>query len=205
MVIEVLNSSGARVSEVELSAGISEGRVNTALFYETVKMQLANRRTGTACTKTRAEVSGGGAKPWKQKGTGRARSGSNRSPVWRHGGTVFGPRPRDYSYNMPKKAVLGALRSALKLKVQEGKFKVFDSVEVAEPRTKAALEFIGKAGLNHALIVVEGTEANLKLGARNLKDYKVLDVAGLNVYDILRYDDLAITTGALEKVEARLK
>lgn len=202
MVIDVLDKNGAKVSTLDLKSEIYEGTVNEPLFYEVVKMQLANRRSGTACTKTRSEVSGGGAKPWRQKGTGRARSGSNRSPVWRHGGTVFGPKPRDYSYNMPKKAVKGALKSALRLKVREGRLKVFEDLELGEPKTKVALGVLTKNNLTSALIVIDGECKNFRLGARNLRGFKVLDACAINVYDILRYDDLVITKSALEKVEA---
>ncbi|MFQ5466432.1 MAG: 50S ribosomal protein L4 [Thermodesulfobacteriota bacterium] len=201
MVIDVLDKNGSKVAEHELKGDIYEGRVNEPLFYEVVKMQLANRRSGTASTKTRAEVRGGGAKPWRQKGSGRARAGTATSPVWRHGGTVFGPKPRDYSYRMPKKAVRGALKSALRLKVKENRLKVFDSLELDEPRTKAAIKVLEKSGLTSALIVVDGPNPNLTLGVRNLRGFKVLDAGAINVYDILRHDDLVITKSALEKVE----
>ncbi len=165
-------------------------------------MQLANRRAGTASTKTRAFVSGGGVKPWKQKGTGRARSGSIRSPLWRHGGTVFGPKPRDYSYNVPKRVVKDALKSALRLKLRDGMLKIFDSIELKEPKSKLALEMLKKSDLSNALIVIDGENRNLDLAVRNLKDYKVINARGINVYDLLNYDNLVITKSALEKVEA---
>ncbi|OGQ51162.1 MAG: 50S ribosomal protein L4 [Deltaproteobacteria bacterium RIFCSPLOWO2_02_FULL_53_8] len=199
MNLDILNTDGKKVSELALNASV-DGAPNSALFYEVVKMQLANRRSGTACTKTKGMVSGGGIKPWKQKGTGRARSGSNRSPVWRHGGTVFGPRPRDYSYNVPKKAVHEALLSALKLRLQEGKVKVYSAIELKEPKTKAAVAFLKTVGIDNGLIVIEGKNSNLELAARNLKDFKVLKAAGINVYDILNYDNLLITKAALEKI-----
>src|SRR3990170_2753896 len=202
MNVEVLDSNGIKVSEIALSEEIFGGEVKEHLFYEVVKMQLANRRSGTASTKTKGEVSGGGIKPWKQKGTGRARSGSIRSPLWRHGGTVFGPHPRDYSYKLPKKVMKDALRNALALRLQEGKLKVIDAIELSEPRTKAALELLKRSNLDNALIVIEGDNKNLELAVRNLKDFQVQKVVGLNVYDILNYDNLVITKGALEKVEA---
>ncbi len=204
MNLDVLDSSGKKVSTVELKDEVFAGEVNEALFYEVVKMQLACRRRGTASTKTRGEVSGSGAKPWRQKGTGRARVGSKRTPVWRHGGTVFGPKPRDYSYNVPKKVVKGALRDALRLRVKEGRLKVFDSLEIDEPKSRKALELLKGSGLEEALIVVDGDTPNLRLAVRNLKDFKLIDVSGINTYDILRYSDLALTKGALEKLEARL-
>lgn len=199
MNVDILNTNGNKISELALNASV-DGAPNNALFYEVVKMQLANRRRGTACTKTKGLVSGGGIKPWKQKGTGRARSGSNRSPVWRHGGTVFGPRPRDYSYQMPKKAVHEALISALSLRLQEGKVRVYDAIELAEPRTKAVVAFLKTVGIDNGLIVIDGRNPNLELATRNLKGFKVLKAVGINVYDILNYDNLLITKAALEKI-----
>lgn len=199
MNVDILNTAGKKVSEIALNASL-DGAPNNALFYEVVKMQLANRRSGTACTKTKGLVSGGGIKPWKQKGTGRARSGSNRSPVWRHGGTVFGPRPRDYSYQMPKKSVREALISAISLRLQEGKVRVYDAIELKEPKTKNVVAFLKTVGIDNGLIVIEGNNSNLELAARNLKDFKVLKAVGINVYDILNYDNLLITKAALEKI-----
>ena len=205
MNVEVLNTNGSKVSEMVLSDVIFAGDVKEHLFYEVVKMQRANKRAGTASTKTKGEVSGGGAKPWKQKGTGRARSGSNRNPLWRHGGTVFGPHPRDYSYKVPKKVMKEAIKSALRLKVKEGRFTVLDSIELAEPRTKAAIEVLKKHNLDNALIIIDGANRNLELAVRNLKDFQVQKAGGLNVYDILSYDNLVITRAALEKVEAMVQ
>ncbi len=202
MIVGVLDKNGNMVSQLELNENIYSGEVKEHLFYEVVKMQLANRRAGTASTKTRAFVSGGGVKPWKQKGTGRARSGSIRSPLWRHGGTVFGPKPRDYSYNVPKRVVKDALKSALRLKLRDGMLKIFDSIELKEPKSKLALEMLKKSDLSNALIVIDGENRNLDLAVRNLKDYKVINARGINVYDLLNYDNLVITKSALEKVEA---
>lgn len=202
MTADVLNKDGVKVSQVDLNDAIYGAEVKEHLFYEVVKMQMANRRAGTASTKTKGEVRGGGAKPWKQKGTGRARSGSIRSPLWRHGGTVFGPHPRDYSYRVPKKVVKAALKSALSLKLKDGRLKVIDSFELAEPKSRLALEVLKKSNLDNALIVISGENRNLTLAVRNLKDFKVLNAAGLNVYDLLDYDNILITRGALEKVEA---
>ncbi len=202
MMIEVLSKNGSKVSDIDLNEELYGGEVKEHLFYEVVKMQLANRRAGNASTKTKGEVSGGGIKPWKQKGTGRARSGSTRSPVWRHGGTVFGPHPRDYSYKLPKKVMKEALKSALRLRVRDGRLKVYESLELAEPKSKLALEVLKAAKLDNALIVIDGRDRNLELAVRNLKDYKLISAGGINVYDILDYDNLVITRSALEKVEA---
>ncbi|MBI5598508.1 MAG: 50S ribosomal protein L4 [Deltaproteobacteria bacterium] len=204
MTIDVLNKDGKKVSEIDLKEGLFDGRVNTALFYDIVKMQMASRRKGSASTKTRGEVSGAGRKLWRQKGTGRARVGSIRSPLWRHGGTVFGPRPRDYSYTMPKSAVTNGLKSALRHKINEGKLRVFDSFGISEPKTALVADAMKKAGLSNALIVIDGEDKNLRLAARNLKDFKLLSAGALNVYDILRYDELVMTKAAFEAAVSRL-
>ncbi|MBI3752460.1 MAG: 50S ribosomal protein L4 [Deltaproteobacteria bacterium] len=202
--VNVLNIENKKVATVELKDEIFARPINSHLLYETVKMQLANRRTGTASTKTRADVSGGGVKPWKQKGTGRARAGSNRSPLWRHGGTVFGPHQRDYSYKVPKKVREGALMSALALKAKEGKLKVLDNITLNEPKTKNVLEILKKIGSVSGLITIDGSNQNLELAVRNLKDFKLLKVGALNVFDLLHYDDLIIIKPAIEQLERNL-
>jgi large subunit ribosomal protein L4 len=209
MELDVLNTDGSKVSQVEVNEEVFDGSVKETLFQEVVKMQLASRRSGTASTKTRSEVRGGGAKPWRQKGTGRARAGTRSSPIWRHGGTVFGPKPRDYSYRVPKKVVRAALKSAIQYKLNEGKLKIFETIELEEPKTSLAVEVFGKAGLENALLVIDGENdgknRNLELATRNLKDYKVLEVAGINVYDVLRYNELVMTRGAFEKIESMVR
>jgi large subunit ribosomal protein L4 len=167
-------------------------------------MQLAKRRSGTAATKTRGFISGGGRKPWRQKGTGRARAGSTRSPIWRHGGTIFGPLPRDYSYKMPKKAWRRALSLAIADRATNGKFVVVEALDLAEVKTKQAKAALTALGVNHALIVVGEGDANFARAARNLADHKVLALAGLNVYDVLNYDELVMTTKTVQAIEARL-
>lgn len=212
MKIDVLNRDGKKVSLLDLDEKVFDGSVREGLFHEVVKMQLASRRSGTASTKTRSEVRGGGAKPWKQKGSGRARAGTRSSPIWRHGGVVFGPKPRDYSYKVPKKVMRAALKSAVQFKINEGKITIFDALDLEEPKTKFAREVFKKAGLENALLVIDRKGAedaaktrNLELAARNLKDFKVIDIAGINVYDVLRYRELAITRGAFEKVESMVR
>ncbi|MDP2681821.1 MAG: 50S ribosomal protein L4 [Deltaproteobacteria bacterium] len=202
--VDILNIENKKVGTADLSDSIFASRIKEDLFYETVKMQMANRRSGTASTKTRANVSGGGAKPWKQKGTGRARAGSNRSPLWRHGGIVFGPHPRDYSYKVPKKVSKAALMSCLALKVKDGKLKVLDNIPLNEPKTKNILEILKKIHSTGGLIVIDGSNQNLELSVRNLKDFKLLKVNGLNVFDLLHYDDLIITKTAVEQLEKQL-
>ena len=203
MKLDVIDINGKKSSSVELGEAFS-GRVNKDLFYEVVKMQQANRRAGTASTKTRSEVSGGGAKPWNQKGSGRARAGTTRSPLWRHGGTCFGPKPRDYSYSMPKKAVKGALRSAVTLRANDGKLKVFEAIDLAEPRCKGLLEILKKNEIGSALIVGDDTNRNLALASRNLKGVKFIEAVALNVYDVLRYEELVMTKAALTTVQSKV-
>jgi large subunit ribosomal protein L4 len=192
------------VGELEISGRVFACEGNPGLFHEAVRMQLANRRAGTAATKTRGFISGGGRKPWRQKGTGRARAGSTRSPLWRHGGTTFGPQPRDYSYSMPKKAWRKALCMALSDRARDGKLMVVNSLELAAPKTRLAKAMLEGLGLKHALIVLgEGDEGFFR-AARNLAAYKVLALGGLNVFDILNYDELLMTEKSARAIEARL-
>ncbi len=201
--IDILNIGNKKVGAIELNDAFT-AHVNEDLFYETVKMHLANRRAGTASTKTRAYVSGGGVKPWKQKGTGRARSGSIRSPLWRHGGTVFGPHPRDYSYRVPKKVVRGALLSCLALKIKEGRLKVLDTIDLDKPKTTGIAKILKTINSTKGLIVIDGPKMDIEMAARNLKDFKVVNVGGLNVFDLLYYDDLIITKNGIEHLERNL-
>lgn len=174
------------------------------LLHQTVIMQLNNRRSGTASTKTRGLVRGSGRKPWRQKGTGRARVGSIRSPLWTGGGTTFGPQPRDYSYRLPKKARREALLSALSLRRQDEKVIVIDKLELAEIKTKLMLEVLKDLGVESALIVIHESDEKIERSARNLGTVKVLRADGLNVYDILRYEHLVLTEQALGVIEERL-
>ncbi|MFQ5442106.1 MAG: 50S ribosomal protein L4 [Thermodesulfobacteriota bacterium] len=204
MDIDVLDKLGKKVSSRTLTESVFEGEVKEHLFYEVVKMQLAGRRRGTACTKTRGEVRGGGSKPWKQKGSGRARAGTIRSPLWRHGGTVFGPKPRDYSYSVPARVRKEALKAALRLKVRDERLRVLDSMDIDEPKTKKAMEVFNGLGLKSALIVIDEKNRNLELGVRNLKGFKAIKLNGLNIFDILNYENLVMTGAVLEKIEASL-
>ncbi len=174
------------------------------LLHQVVLMQLNNRRSGTSATKTRGLVRGSGRKPWRQKGTGRARVGSIRSPIWTGGGTTFGPQPRDYSYRLPKKARREALMTALSLRVKEGNFIVVDKLELEEIKTKVLNKVLQDLGVKKALIVIPEADPKVELSARNLAAVKVLRAEGLNVYDILRYQHLIITEGALKVIEKRL-
>src|SRR4249920_2355897 len=193
-----------RVIEPNFNAAIFEAKKRPHLLHQAVVMQLANRRAGSAATKSKGLVRGGGKKPWKQKGTGRARSGSIRSPIWVGGGTTFGPQPRDYSYRMPRTARREALLSALSLKSRDGKIVVVDKFQLDEPKTKLMVKALAELKVESALIVIAQPDTKIERSARNLPKVKVLRVEGLNVYDLLRYDHLVLTEGALKILEERL-
>lgn len=204
--IPVFSLGKETVGEVELPAHIAQQPPREHLLYEVVKMQLANRRSGNASTKTRGEVRGGGKKPWRQKGTGRARAGSSRSPLWVGGATIFGPRPRSYQYKMPKSARKTALCAALAVKQRQGELTVVQDFSLPEPKTKRIVEILDRLGLgNSVLVVVEQENANVEKSARNLPLVKVLRSDGLNVYDLLRYRQVLFTQQALTKISERLK
>lgn len=203
--LSVIDSSKREVGKVQLNPAVFDVEVKEHLFHQVVVQQLANRRSGTAATKTRSMVSGGGSKPWRQKGTGRARASSIRSPLWRGGGITFGPQPRDYSYSIPKKVKRSALCSALTHKVRENRLVVVDQIPLQEPKTKKAVEFLKGIGVTgKALLIVDEAQPNLRLSVRNLQTVNLLPVAGLNVYDILNHDVLVCTASALKKIEERL-
>ncbi|MBF6569789.1 MAG: 50S ribosomal protein L4 [Candidatus Binataceae bacterium] len=201
--LPLFSAAHEQVGELEMSPRVFACEGNPSLFHEAVRMQLANRRSGTAATKTRGFIAGGGRKPWRQKGTGRARAGSTRSPIWRHGGTTFGPQPRDYSYSMPKKAWRKALCMAISERAKNGKLTVVNSLALDQPRTKLAKTMLEGLGLRHALVVVSEGEESFYRAARNLAAYKVLPIAGLNVYDILNYDELLMSDKSARAIEAR--
>ena len=174
------------------------------LLHQTVVMQLNNRRAGTAATKSKGFVRGGGKKPWRQKGTGRARAGSIRSPLWVGGGTIFGPQPKDYSFRMPRKARKEALLSALSLKHRDGKIIVVDKLELEEAKTKLMVKALAELKVTSALIVISQPDEKVERSSRNIPVLKVLRVEGLNVYDLLRYEHLILTEGALKLLGERL-
>ncbi|OGP52800.1 MAG: 50S ribosomal protein L4 [Deltaproteobacteria bacterium RBG_13_52_11] len=202
---DLYNLEKKKVGKLELQDHIFAAPVKPHLFYEVTKWQLAKRRRGTAATKERSAVSGGGHKPWRQKGTGRARAGTSRSPLWRGGGTIFGPHPRDYGYPLPKKVRMAALRSALSLRYQEGKFLLLEDFPSSEVKTRSFVKAMEVLGINNALIVTDGENLNLERSARNVPWVKVLRHNGLNVFDILKYEHLIILKPAIEKIEERLK
>jgi large subunit ribosomal protein L4 len=203
--VDVFNIAGEKVKELALDDSVFGCEVRSYLLHDVVLWQLANRRAASANTKTRAQVSGGGAKPWKQKGTGRARSGSNTSPVWRHGGVTFGPNNRNYKINLPKKVRKQALCSALSMKTSENLLKVVDAMSLEEPRTKQFVKVLGALGMAETLVVVGNMNTNVALASRNHPKSKVLDVRGLNVYDLLKYKGLVMDLEAIEFIEERLK
>ena len=200
----VVNRSNQSVGNVTLPA-VFETRVNDAVVFDQVLSQLASRRAGTHATKTRAFVSGGGKKPFKQKGTGRARAGSTRSPIWRGGATIFGPQPRSYEYRLPASSRRNALASALAQKARDGELKVLDRIELAQPKTREMLALLDGIGVaDSTLVVIAERDRNVELAARNLPRVLVLPVEGINVYDILRHRNLVVAQDALAAIEARL-
>jgi large subunit ribosomal protein L4 len=192
------------VIQPELKEEIFGKKARPHLLHQMVVMQLNNRRAGTAATKSKGLVRGGGKKPWRQKGTGRARAGSIRSPLWVGGGTIFGPQPRDYSFRMPRKARKEALLSALSLKNRDGKIIVIDRLELEEAKTKLMVKALAELKVTSALIVISRPDATIERSSRNIPAVKVLRVEGLNVYDLVRYEHLILTEGALKLLEERL-
>ena len=200
--VALYDVSGAQIGELELNDNIFGIEPNQAVLYDFVKMQLSNKRVGTASSKTRAEVRGGGKKPWRQKGTGRARVGSTRNPIWKGGGIAFGPKPRDYSYKLPKKVRRLAMKSALSSKVLNNEIIVVDELVFDEPKTKSMIQTLD--ALNAAyktLLVTSDADENVVKSARNIPGVKHLRADLINVYDLLNYDTLLITKDAVAKVE----
>jgi large subunit ribosomal protein L4 len=203
-VTEVFNTDNKKVGEVELNDALFGLEVKQHILHDVVKMQLANRRAGTASTKTRSEVRGGGAKPWRQKGTGRARAGTRNSPIWRGGGTTFGPKPRDYSYKLPKKVRKLGLRMALSTRFSESNMVVLDAFDLEDIKTKKFLEVMKKLEIENGLIVIPEMNENLEKSSRNVHGFKVISSAGLNVYDILLHRRLVLLQPCLDQLEKRL-
>lgn len=203
--VQILSQSGKTISEISVPKEIFEYPFKEHLLYEAVINYLANQRRGTASTKTRGEVSGSGRKPWKQKGTGRARAGSVRSPLWRKGGTVHGPKPRDYSYSLPKKVKKNALKSALSKKFSEKQMLVLKTLELKEPKTKEGAKLLEILNLDSALIVDHHQNKNLFLSLQNIPRVKAVDCSQINVYDVLNYKWLVFTQKAFESLMERLK
>jgi large subunit ribosomal protein L4 len=200
----VYSIGNQKVREIELDDRIFDAKINPSLFYDVVRRSLASQRKGSASTKNRALVRGGGAKPWRQKGTGRARAGSRRSPLWRGGGTIFGPMPRDYSFSLPKKVKQAALRAALSLKRQEGKLILLDNFPLGGFKTRQVLEVLKKLQVEDALIVTDEKRLFLERSARNIPKIQILRYEGLNVYDILNHQHLILLSPVVERIQGVL-
>lgn len=199
--VAVYNMDGKEVGTIDLKDEVFGVEVNEHVVHMAVVQYLANQRQGTQSTKTRAEVRGGGRKPWRQKGTGRARQGSTRSPQWTGGGVVFAPKPRDYSFKLNKKVKRLALQSALTSKVNDNKIIVLDDLKLDAIKTKDMVKVLGNINAEKALIVMDGSNTNVMLSARNIPDVKTASVNTINVYDLLKYNTLVVTKEAVAKIE----
>jgi len=203
--IKVRNIQNKEVSELELPEEIFDYPLKEHLIYEAVKNYNANQRQGTACTKTRSEVSGSGKKLWKQKGTGRARMGAIRSPLWRKGGTTFGPKPRDYSYAMPKKARRNAIKSVLSEKIRNDRLFILDEVKLDSKKTKDTIKTLSNFAFDKLLIVDKKDNSDLMLSTRNIPHIKAIDVGEMNIYDSLNYNYIMLSVDVVKRLMEVLK
>ena len=199
--VSVLNMEGKEVGTLELNDKVFAAPINEHLVHMAVVLQLANKRQGTQSAKTRSEVSGGGKKPWRQKGTGHARQGSTRSPQWTGGGVVFAPKPRDYSFKMNKKEKAAAMKSVLSSKVNEEKLIVVDSLDFEAPKTKEMKQILDNLKVKKALVVVDGDASNTILSVKNLPTARGVYSNSISVYDVLKYDTVVITKSAVKAIE----
>ncbi|MDO5701775.1 MAG: 50S ribosomal protein L4 [Lachnospiraceae bacterium] len=199
--VSVYNMEGQNIGTMELSDAVFAAPIKENLVHQAVVQYLANKRQGTQKAKTRAEVSGGGIKPWRQKGTGHARQGSIRAPQWRHGGVVFAPVPRDYSFKMNKKEKQAAIRSALSAKLKEEDLIVLSSLTFEEPKTKNMARVMKNIGAEKAYVVLGGADRNVFLSTRNLQDVRLSHAGALSVYDIMKYKKLVLTQDAVKAIE----
>ncbi len=203
--VDVLDLNNEKVGEIELSDTVFAAKVNEALLYEAVRHYLAGQRSGSAKTKVRREVAGSGKKLWKQKGTGRARVGSIRSPLWRHGGTVHGPVPRSYAYHLPRKMVLGALRSALTAKLRDGELKVVSTFAFDQPKSKSVRAALDRLEVSKTVLLVDNEDnRNLALGARNLEGVTLMPTRDLNAYHLLGHERILVSQAAAQKLSEAL-
>lgn len=200
----IVNIKNEKVGEVDLNDSLFGVEVKPYILHDIVRMQLAGRRSGNACTKTRAEVRGSGAKPWKQKGTGRARAGSRQSPIWRGGGTTFGPKPRDYSFKLTKKVRKQGLKMALSARLSEERLTVLDEFQLNEFKTKNFINIMNTLDVDNALIVIPEHDEKLEKSSRNVPGFKVMPTTGLNVYDILLHKNIILLQPCLGQLEERL-
>ncbi len=199
--VALLNIKGENIGDITLSEEVFGQPVNAAVMHEVVVAHLANCRQGTQSAKTRSEVSGGGKKPWRQKGTGRARQGSTRSPQWRHGGVVFAPKPRDYTIRVNKKVKRLAMKSALSSKVEENELVVFDALNIEAPKTKEMVKVLKAVDVEKALIVLADKDEAVERASANIPGVKTTLVGTLSVYEILKYEKLILTKASVEKIE----
>jgi large subunit ribosomal protein L4 len=203
--VDIIDLSNKKVGTLDLADAVFGAPVNEALLYEAVRHYLAGKRRGTASTKTRHEVAGAGKKLWKQKGTGRARMGSIRSPLWRHGGTVHGPQPHSYAYKLPRKMQLGALRSALSAKLRDGELKVVSEFSIDDVKTKAMRQTLDHMEAKRTVLMVDNTDnRNLLLSSRNLQGVKLVSSRDVNVYDLLGHEQVLLSQAAAEKLSEAL-
>jgi large subunit ribosomal protein L4 len=203
--VNVVDLNNTNVGSIELADQVFSAEVNEALLYEAVRHYTAMQRSGTAKTKTRHEVSGSGKKLWKQKGTGRARMGSIRSPLWRHGGTVHGPQPRSYEYRLPRKMILGALRSALSAKLRDNELRVVQAFNLADHKTKNMSFVLGALNAKETVLLVDnGDNVNLARASRNLPGVKLVPTKDVNVYDVLKYQEVLMSEAAARKLSEAL-
>lgn len=204
--IDVVDSKGSKTGTIDVSDAVFNAEINKKTVRISLNQYLANQRQGTAATKTKGLVRGGGKKPWRQKGTGRARAGSNRSPLWRKGGTIFGPQPRDYLYKVNKKVKQNAMRSAITSLTQEGKLLVVDQLDFSEPKTKLAAEFLKNLNVDgKAVVLIDTPSENVILSFKNLPYAKLLRTENINIFDLLNCDTLVTTSTTIKKVEDMLK
>jgi large subunit ribosomal protein L4 len=203
-VADVFDIEKKKVAQVDLNDAVFCAEINEAIIYDVIKMQLASRRSGTASTKTRSDVSGGGKKPWRQKGTGRARAGTSRSPIWRSGGTVFGPHPRDYSYSIPKKVRKKAIICALSMKLKENKMVILKDFPMEKISTHIFKGVIDLFSLKKALFIIDENNEVLLKSSRNIKNVKMIRSEGINVYDILNHEHLILLEPSVKKIEGAL-
>ena len=199
--VGLFNKEGKQVGDIELNEAVFGAEVNESAVHQVVVAQLANKRQGTQSAKTRAEVRGGGIKPWRQKGTGRARQGSIRAPQWIKGGIALGPKPRSYRYSIPKKVKQLAFKSVLTSKVQEGKLVVVDKLELNEVKTKNMVNVLNNLKVNNALVMLNEKNLNVQASARNIEGVKTTLVNTMNIFDLLKYDSLVVTKDAVKKLE----
>jgi len=202
--VNIVNTKNESVGEIDLNDEVFNREVKEYILHEVVRMQRAARRSGNACTKTRVEVRGGGRKPWRQKGTGRARAGTNNSPIWRGGGVTFGPKPRDYSFKVNKKVRQQAVAMALSARFQEGNLVVMDDFSLETIKTKDFVGVMNVLDVQNALIITNDATENLTKSSRNVNGYKVLSSEGLNVYDILLHKKVILVQPVIESLEKRL-